>query len=181
VLFRLLSAGTPGWGGQSPIYGAGRPGARLKVKGRWSTLKTMNEQKRNVRVRLTTVNDGRKSVVRADGEAYLRGGHTYIRYAEPSPELSGVTTTVKLGVDGIAVLRHGAVRAEQRFVVGKPAVGYYETGQGTFRLETLTERMDVRFEGGVGTASWSYRLTVGGAEAGHFQLNLDVREAESSI
>jgi len=140
----------------------------------------MNEHKRNVRVRLTTVNDGRKTTVDAAGEAYLRGGHTYIRYRETSPDLEGVTTIVKLGAAEIAVIRHGAVRAEQRFVPGAVAVGYYETAQGSFPLETKTARIDVRFEGGVGRAAWSYELRVGGAEAGRFQVNLDVQEAEQS-
>jgi len=140
----------------------------------------MNEHKRNVRVRLTTVNDGRKTVVDTDGEAYLRGGHTYIRYKETSADLAGVTTTVKLGDGGVAVLRQGAVRAEQRFVPNGFAVGYYETAHGSFPLETKTGRIDVRFESGVGAASWEYELTVGGAEAGKFQVNLDVQEAEQS-
>ncbi|HZG56887.1 DUF1934 domain-containing protein [Paenibacillus sp.] len=140
----------------------------------------MNEHKRNVRVRLTTVNDGQQTVVDTDGEAYLRGGHTYIRYREPSADLAGVTTTVKLGAGGIAVLRQGAVRAEQRFVPGGVAVGYYETAQGAFPLETRTGAVDVRFEGFVGRAAWDYELWVGGAEAGRFEANLDVQEAEGT-
>lgn len=140
----------------------------------------MNSQKRNVRVRLTTVNDGQQMVVDARGEAYFRSGNTYIRYKETSPDLEGVTTTVKLGPEGITVLRHGTVRAEQRFTVGKPAVGYYQTAQGSFPLETRTERVEVRLQQGVGTAVWAYELWVGGAEAGYFQVNLDVQEAEEA-
>ncbi|WP_309122439.1 DUF1934 domain-containing protein [Paenibacillus sp.] len=140
----------------------------------------MNEHKRNVRVRLTTVNDGRKSIVDTDGAAYLRGGHTYIRYQETSADLAGVTTTVKLEEGGVSVIRQGAVRAEQRFVPNGIAVGYYETAHGSFPLETKTGAISVRFEGGVGVASWSYELWVGGAEAGRFQVNLDVQEAEEA-
>jgi uncharacterized beta-barrel protein YwiB (DUF1934 family) len=140
----------------------------------------MNEHKRNVRVRLTTVNDGQEHVVDTDGEAYMRGGHTYIRYKETSPDLAGVTTIVKLSVGGIAVLRQGAVRAEQRFAPNGLAVGYYETAQGSFPLETRTGRLEVRFADGVGTAAWEYELWVGGTEAGRFQANLDVQEAEEA-
>lgn len=140
----------------------------------------MNERKRNVRVRLTTENDGQRTVVDANGVAYLRGGHTYIRYEETSADLAGVITTVKLGEGGVAVLRQGAIRAEQRFVPHGFAVGYYETAHGTFPLETTTGAVDVRFENGVGVAAWSYKLSVGGAEAGRFQVNLDVQEAEET-
>src|SRR5690606_30955399 len=109
----------------------------------------------------------------------LRGGHTYIRYKETSADLAGVTTTVKLGTDGISVLRHGAVRAEQRFVPGGVAVGYYETAQGSFPLETRTARLDVRFDGASGVAEWEYELSVGGAAAGSFRAALDVQESEA--
>jgi uncharacterized beta-barrel protein YwiB (DUF1934 family) len=158
-----------------------RDAARLKVEGRWSTLKIMNEMKRNVRIRLTTVNDGVRTVVEAAGEAYVKGIHTYIRYIESAPDFVGVTTTIKTGPGAVSVLRHGLVRMEQRFVPGKPAVGYYETMQGSFHLETRTERVEVQLENGIGKASWSYRLWVGGGDAGHFQVNLDVQEGKEAI
>ncbi|MCI3926819.1 DUF1934 domain-containing protein [Paenibacillus sp. TRM 82003] len=132
--------------------------------------------KRNVRIRLTTVHDGNRTVVEANGESYVKGKHTYIRYIETAPDFEGVVTLVKAGEDGVSVLRQGKVRMEQRYVPGKPAGGYYETPETSFRLETTTERVDVRFENGVGTASWAYTLMVGGGEAGRFQVNLDVRE-----
>jgi uncharacterized beta-barrel protein YwiB (DUF1934 family) len=140
----------------------------------------MNEKKRNVHICLTTVNDGIRTVVEACGEVYIKGKHTYIRYAETAPDFIGVTTMVKAGDDGVSVLRQGPVRMEQRYIPGKSVAGYYETAQGSFRLETITERVDVRLVNGVGQAAWSYRLLVGGGEAGHFQVNLDVQEAKEA-
>lgn len=141
----------------------------------------MNAMKRNVRIRLTTVHDGSRTVVEANGESYVKGKHTYIRYTETAPDFEGVVTLVKAGEDGVSVLRQGKVRMEQRYVPGRTAGGYYETAEASFRLETTTERIDVRFENGVGTASWRYRLTLGGGEAGTFQVNLDVQEDTERI
>lgn len=136
----------------------------------------MNATKRNVRIRLTTVHGGNRTVVEASGESYVKGKHTYIRFTETAPDFEGVVTLVKAGEDGVSVLRQGKVRMEQRYIPGKPAGGYYEAAGASFRLETMAERVDVRFANGVGTASWSYTLTVGGEDTGRFQVNLDVRE-----
>lgn len=147
-----------------------------KKVSRWSTLSTMNEMKRKVRIRLRTDIDGVRQVLEAAGVAYVKGDYTYIRYEETAPELSGVTTTLKLGKDEITVLRHGAVRSEQRFAAGTTRSGYYETAEGRFRLETTTERVNTRFKDGLGSAFWTYRLLIQEAEAGRFQMNLDVQE-----
>lgn len=136
----------------------------------------MKNFKRNVRIRLTTVSDGRSSVVEERGEAYVKGSHTYIRYIDTSLGLEGVSTVVKLAPEGVTVLRQGNVRMEQRFVEGKRAAGYYEMQAGSFRLETDTKRVEVRMQDGVGQAVWSYELWISDAEAGTFEVTIDVQE-----
>lgn len=137
----------------------------------------MNTLKRNVRIRLTTKNDGRRTAEELAGQAYVKGGHTYIRYQETAPELEGVTTIVKIGAKEITLLRQGNVRMQQRFSAGPPASGYYETAYGMFRLETETKQIHIQMLDGLGTAEWSYRLAIGGADAGHFEVRLEVQEA----
>jgi uncharacterized beta-barrel protein YwiB (DUF1934 family) len=138
----------------------------------------MNETKRRVQIRLHTVNDGERRTVRAKGHVYVKGRHTYVRYEEPGTEGSGVTTTIKIADGTLTVLRHGAVRSEQRFVPGAVTTGYYETVQVSFRLETATKTLEIGLVEGIGYVEWSYTLLVGGVKAGHFRLRLVVQEDE---
>jgi uncharacterized beta-barrel protein YwiB (DUF1934 family) len=149
----------------------------LIMKLRYSTLKTMNEQKRNVRIRIATAVDGSKHEYEAEGIVYVKGDNIYIRYEETSPDVADVMTTVKVGASEITLLRRGPVRSDMRFLPGKPAGGMYETGQIAFRLETVTEWLEAKFDGnGIGSAEWVYRLWVDDAEAGHHHVKMDVQE-----
>jgi len=139
----------------------------------------MYERKRNVRINLAVRHDGEETVVEAAGEAARGEGEWIVRYREPSTDLAGVTTTLVLSRDEIAVLREGAVRAEQRFAAGRRLAGRYETPYGTFALETNTFRLAVRLGETAGEAEWAYELSVGGAAAGTFFATLHVQEAEA--
>lgn len=144
-----------------------------------STLDFMNEMKRQVQIRLHTAHDGERQTLKAKGHVYLKGQHTYIRYEEPATEQHGaVTTTIKIADREVTVIRHGAVKSEQRFAPGMSTRGFYETPQATFPLETRTKTLDISLTGGIGYAEWSYTLLVGGAEAGRFRLRLVVQEDE---
>ena len=139
----------------------------------------MNETKKNVRVHLAVRHDGEETVVDAAGEALQRKDEWIVRYRETSPDLAGVTTTLVLSRERIAVLRGGAVRAEQRFAAGRTLAGRYETSYGAFALETRTFRLSVRLGVAAAEAEWAYELFIGGAAAGTFFAVLHVQEAEA--
>jgi uncharacterized beta-barrel protein YwiB (DUF1934 family) len=138
----------------------------------------MNETKRRVSIRLHTLHDGERMTVKANGHIYMKGRTTYIRFEEAGQEGGTVTTTVKVADKELTVIRNGAIRSEQRFAVGTVTSGYYGSAHGLLPLETETVSLGVDLYEGTGCVEWSYSLRIGGAEAGHFDLRLEVREDE---
>ncbi|WP_167859449.1 DUF1934 domain-containing protein [Paenibacillus cymbidii] len=109
---------------------------------------------------------------RTQADLYRKGQHVYLRYSELEEEMGRTTTTVRLGPDGVRIIRHGDVRSEQTFSAGETHRGYYETAHGKVELATSTRELHMRLEETGGDVQWRYELSVSGDPAGMFTLRL---------
>lgn len=133
--------------------------------------------KQAVNLRIVSMAGGQTTRQQTFGDVYFKGEHLYIRYLENESELGRTTTVIKISKGRIRVLRQGAIVSEQSFAEGERLGGFYETPHGRLELMTVTDRLDVRLEGGYGTLRWSYALFAGEEEAGTFELQVDVAPA----
>lgn len=133
--------------------------------------------KKQVQVSIESyIADDQRITQSVQGDLYQKGDHYYLRYDESDPDLRGTVTTVRLERERIRIVRSGAVRSEQDFVVGKPCPGVYVTPQGRMGLETLTHTLNYDWNEGIGTVEWSYDLHVMGEAAGTYQLRFHISE-----
>lgn len=133
--------------------------------------------KRAVHIKIDSYAEEQHIVQHVHGDLYKKGEHYYLRYDETEPEMQGTVTTIKLERERIRIVRHGSVRSEQEFAVGRPLQGLYETPQGRMGLETVTHAMHYDWIDGLGTVEWSYDLFVMGDAAGTYRLRFHIREA----
>ncbi|TDF92183.1 DUF1934 domain-containing protein [Paenibacillus piri] len=118
--------------------------------------------------------DGERITQHIEGDVYPKESHYYLRYEEPSAELKGTVTTIRLEHESIRIIRQGGVRSEQTFVCGKRLRGYYDTPQGRLELETETRTLAVDLTEGLGTVEWSYVLYAMGEASGAYRLKLTI-------
>lgn len=118
---------------------------------------------------------------RTTADLYHKGQHVYLRYPESEEEMGRTTTTVRIGPDGVRIIRHGDVRSEQTFAAGETHRGYYETTHGKVELATSTRELHMRLEEKGGDVQWRYELTVSGDPAGMFSLRLSYGSSEESL
>ncbi|OXM83178.1 DUF1934 domain-containing protein [Paenibacillus rigui] len=136
--------------------------------------------KKSVQVSIESYSDGQEISQKAQGDLYRKGDHYYLRYEETEAEMRGTVTTVKLEQARIRIVRSGAIRSEQEFIVGKSCQGIYETPQGRMGLETVTHAMYYDWSDGLGTVEWSYDLFVMGDPAGRYRLRFHIAERQLS-
>lgn len=129
-----------------------------------------------VRIRIESRSGGESVVQTAEGNLYLKGNHTYIRYEEPPEELGRTVTLLKLSPGELRIIRQGDVQAEQTFVPGEKRIGFYQTAQGRMELDIQTH--EFRSESGQGsrTLTWSYDLYAAGDHAGRYRIKLSIQE-----
>jgi uncharacterized beta-barrel protein YwiB (DUF1934 family) len=137
-------------------------------------------EKRRVRIRIESTQDGQQTLQTADGDLYPKGDHVYIRYEEAQSELGRTTTLLKLEPGQIRIIRQGDVASEQTFVPGERRIGFYQTVQGRLELEMQTHGLESEVSQGLGWVTWSYELFVQGEPAGLYEIKLVIQEELSN-
>ncbi|WP_405081349.1 DUF1934 domain-containing protein [Paenibacillus chitinolyticus] len=132
--------------------------------------------KKNVRIRITSV-AGQESIIQeASGELYIREGKVYVLYQETSEEMGSTSTMVKAGPEELKITRKGQVGSEQTFVAGHSRTGWYRMPEGSIPMETRTRTYVRNLQDGIGVIDWSYDLYVGEEHAGLYTLSLTIQE-----
>lgn len=133
--------------------------------------------KRKVRITLDSANMGQHIVQEAEGDLYLKNDHIYIRYEETQPETGRTTTTMKIDVDRMKIIRHGQISAEQTFLPGEWMNGYYQTVHGKMNLRLYTHYLHTKLDDcGNGLVEWEYDLEVMDDPAGLFTIKLTITD-----
>lgn len=136
---------------------------------------------RQVSIRITSNSPDQNLIQFVTADLYFKADAAeqpaiYYRYPEPDPVIEGTMTTVKIKNEQIKIIRHGKLKSEQVFTLGKSEVGIYHTPEGSLSLETNTQSIDIDLLDGIGTISWVYDLVVSGTDAGKFEIKLDIQE-----
>lgn len=131
-----------------------------------------------VKIVVTSRQDGEETVQEVTGEAFVRGDTAYIKYEEPDPgPTGGVTRTlVKISGGELKIMRHGEVEAEQTFQVGRRLPGFYRSPFTKFNLSTHTRSLETRLVGPYGHIAWEYDLYVYEELSGNFAISLHIQE-----
>ena len=148
-------------------------------------MENASREKYGVSVTLRSLQEGRRSVLKAKGEAIAKGSDLYIRYEEPGEDPQGneapaLRTMLKIAGDGLTIIRHGSVESEQAFTEGKRLPGYYRSPYTRFNLSTETRNLNIRREGRAVAIDVAYVLYVYEELSGQFELSFNVQEEMKS-
>lgn len=138
----------------------------------------------NVKVTIDSVGDNGSMKQQVAGHLFPKGRQCYLRYAEPpEAQMGQTTTTVRIELGKLRVLRRGDIELEQTFVPEQVQRGYIDVPQGRMELETHTEAVSISGDwnaaGAIAlTVRWSYQLLLMGESAGSFAISLLVEQAD---
>jgi uncharacterized beta-barrel protein YwiB (DUF1934 family) len=108
----------------------------------------------------------------------------YILYDETQSGPEGgeviVRNTLKIGDNGIKLIRHGSIQSEQSFEPGQCLPGFYRSPYTRFNLTTDTRKLDIKRDGRSLAVSWEYDLYVYGELSGQFAISLNIQEEPQS-
>lgn len=101
----------------------------------------------------------------------------YLRYEE-AMEVGNVNTTLKITEEEMLILRNGPVKMRMTFRLGQPISGTYSTPLGFMEIVTEAKKLhySINETERAGTVSLKYDLTVQGALAGTYQLEINFKE-----
>ena len=117
-----------------------------------------------------------------DGIYSYEDGTGMLRYVESSVTgLEGTTTTVYLNPEAVVVDREGSLTSRMVFSEGHVDRSLYETAFGSMEMNLVTNRMDVRFGPGGGTAEIDYEISCGGRRIGKNKFSISVEESDTGI
>lgn len=109
------------------------------------------------------------------GRYACKAGKHYLRYDDRKlvpKEI--VSTTIKLSAKEMAILRHGAVETEQRFLLGQKTRAEYHTPYGLMELTMSTSLLTVDFQADLGEARLQYSMEANGSLVGDYDLKIRV-------
>lgn len=136
--------------------------------------------KRKVRILLSSTSEGQQNRQEFDGEVYVKKGVFFIRYEEDEREMGLTTTTVKINIDQLKIIRHGQVESEQSFRTGQWMSGFYRMDQGRLRMQAFTHSMQNELnEHGLGTVKWEYDLEMMDDPVGRLAIQLSVTDRDN--
>jgi uncharacterized beta-barrel protein YwiB (DUF1934 family) len=131
-----------------------------------------------VRLQITSLCEGQRIEQDFQASLYVKGTHLYFRYKETDENMGDTTTTLKVELDQIRIIRHGDIQSEQSFVLQSNRAGFYQTPQGLLELATFTRTLVIDLIKQVGTITWSYDLYISGELSGTYFLTAKISEAE---
>jgi Uncharacterized protein conserved in bacteria len=130
---------------------------------------------RRVRIELHSLQPEGASVAEYRGILYPKKNSYYIRYEESDADRGRCLVTFKWEENGLTLLRHGEVKAEQSFRLGQRTAGWYSSPAGRLRLEMETLKLAAEYaeEGGLPLSiEWQYELWVNDEKTDRFDLRL---------
>lgn len=137
-------------------------------------------EKRKVRILLSSMSEGQQTVQEFEGDIYVKRGQFFIRYEEDEQEMERTTTTVKINIDQLKIIRHGQVESEQPFRIGQWMSGFYRMGQARFLIRTFTHSVQNELnEQGIGTVKWEYDLEMMDEPVGRLAIQLTVTDRDN--
>ena len=119
---------------------------------------------------------GDKTVLRstAQGKYSARAGKHYVRYEDVSLHDTVVPTVLKFSLEGMTLIRRGAVDMQLEFRLGNKTRSVYRTPYGNFDLLVDTKRLDIYFDGCQGQIKAEYDLFLNDALQGHNTLDVAI-------
>ncbi|WP_322908141.1 DUF1934 domain-containing protein [Paenibacillus campi] len=140
----------------------------------------MTEAKQ-VRLTLSSEQDGEVGTTEMIGHVFIKGNSLYVRYVEPpQPPQPEIRTTVKISSDEIKIMRHGGVESEQTFRPGEHLSGFYRSPFTRFEMETHTRSLHHGLKGITGYIAWEYDLYVHEQLGGRFKVSLHIQASDES-
>ncbi|WP_134702444.1 DUF1934 domain-containing protein [Ammoniphilus sp. YIM 78166] len=102
------------------------------------------------------------------GKLFPKGEGWYLVYKEDLGENQLVSTTMKLSAEMVTIIRTGAIRMRQEYIVGQWTEGKYEGPFGVMWMETRTESIEVSEH----RVSMKYQLKLNGDHLGHYAVDM---------
>jgi len=139
-------------------------------------------KKHRVRIRIVSDQEQEQTIQEFRGERIDKDSQVYIRYEENltdtplTGEAAKTMTTLKLGIDVIKLIRHGAVQSEQSFQMGKKLPGFYRSPFVQLQLSQMTSRLRIDLQDVAGTVEWEYELFAHEESTGQFKVSLTIQE-----
>ncbi len=144
----------------------------------------MVKQKVTLNIHTIHVQDESKEEnhIQAEGELIQRGDMTYLRYQEnlSDKENALVRTTLKIDQkqSRLLVMRNGAIKMNQVFLLGQETKGIYETMYGSISMHIKTKKLSYQPPAlkKHGQLLLTYALQMGDADLATISLNIDVHQ-----
>ena len=137
----------------------------------------MNEQKKDVSIRLKTIiADGKDQEVnelQVKGSFFQKGNLDVLNFTEKI-ETSEINTLITIQQGKIAIKRSGAVSMHQRFHLGQATETVYKHPHGNIHMETFTKQIHYRpLQSGIAALlALDYAVKLNGQDARNHRLEL---------
>ena len=118
---------------------------------------------------------GEKTVLRSavHGRYSARAGKHYVRYEDASlHDKVAVPTVLKFSMDGLTLIRRGAVDMQLDFRLGEKTRSVYRTPYGNFDLLVDCKKLDIYFNEGQGSVQAEYDMHLNDVLQSHNTLNV---------
>jgi len=116
------------------------------------------------------------------GKYYKKGENYYITYKESEMTgMDGVTTTLKVEVKKVTLMRFGPNSSQLVFEKGQKHMCHYDTGVGAFTVGVFSKQVDVLLDERGGNISIDYLVEINNQIKGKNDLELNIREAGSRL
>ena len=117
-----------------------------------------------------------KIVTQAEGQYVFRGGKHYVLYDDNElHDEQTIATVLKFNQSELNLLRRGAVKSEQRFVIGKQHESLYRTPYGDLSIGTCTQQLQVDYDAvSGGQIKIVYDMLVNGKLQSHNTLDIQI-------
>lgn len=127
-------------------------------------------------IQLDEAGEKNKIVTQAEGQYVFRGGKHYVLYDDNElHDKQTIATVLKFNQSEVNLLRRGAIKSEQRFVIGKQHESLYQTPYGDLSLGTCTQKLNVDYDAvSGGQIKIVYDMLVNGKLQSHNTLDIQI-------
>ncbi|BAH46482.1 conserved hypothetical protein [Brevibacillus brevis NBRC 100599] len=110
-----------------------------------------------------------------EGKRVQKASAWYLTYKEQMEGVGEVSTTLKLTDTSITLVRQGGVSTRQQFEKGASTHSTYQSPYGPFAMETLTNKLRIRYEAEVPVqVEIAYQLWMNEQYAGEHELKIEL-------
>ncbi|MEW9671271.1 DUF1934 domain-containing protein [Ammoniphilus sp. 3BR4] len=121
-----------------------------------------------VKIHITThmEQQGQKLEQTCSGKLFPKGEGWYLVYKEDLGENQEVSATIKLSKEMVTIIRTGAIRMRQEYILGQWTEGKYEGPFGLMWMETRADHIEFSEK----HVSLSYHLKLNGEDMGRYEV-----------